>query len=83
MEGGRDYFDALVTRVSTRESVGYNLTELMAALVEINFAQYRALVALGGGKNIPDQIKVPRPGVRKQRKMHAGEFQDWLKRHGN
>jgi hypothetical protein len=60
--GGQSYFDALLETSQRRAAVGYDQTELLAKLVEISFASYRALLALTGTKKIPEQIKVKRPG---------------------
>jgi hypothetical protein len=59
--GGRRYFDALLDKSGERRALGYDPTELLAQLLEVSFASYRALLALGGAKEIPKQINVPRP----------------------
>ena len=61
--GGRPYFDALLDTAKRRAEVGWDQTELLAQLVEISFASYRALLALTGARRIPDQVKVRRPGA--------------------
>ena len=62
MGGGRDYFDALVEQVGEERQNGWITNELLATLIEVEFAQYRILLALAGSKDIPRQIRVPRPG---------------------
>jgi hypothetical protein len=61
MAGGRGYFDALVAEVGEERRNGWQVEEMLATLIEINWAQYRALVALTGARSVPDQIRVPRP----------------------
>lgn len=68
--GGRAYFDALLEKAEQRSQIGYDSTELLAQLVEINFAMYRALLAMGGNKQIPDQHRVRRPGTSRQQTVN-------------
>jgi len=84
LAGGRDYFDALVERADARRSIGFDTNELLATLVEIAFAQFRALLALGGADKVPDQLNVPRPGGQRstRRKLSPAEFQQWVRDHG-
>jgi hypothetical protein len=78
--GGRDYFDALLTEVQERRRLGWDTPEMLASLVEISFASYRALLALAGAKQIPDQLNVERPWQQKQRRprMNWRELQRFL-----
>jgi hypothetical protein len=62
LAGGRTYFDALVAELSEERQNGWDVNEQLATLIEISWAQYRALLALAGAKQIPAQIKLPRPG---------------------
>jgi len=82
MAGGRDYFDALVQRADNRMSLGYESTELLATLVEVTFASYRALLALAGVKNLPEQIKVPRPGTQVRKRGSVADLREWVRTHG-
>jgi hypothetical protein len=77
LAGGRSYFDALVEEVGEERANGWDVTEMLATLVEINWAQYRALLALGGAKQIPQQLKVPRPGraSQQQPRLHWQDIQ--------
>jgi hypothetical protein len=55
---------------------------MLASLIEVNFAQYRALLALAGVKNVPAQIKLPRPGDRAVRRTSVAELQRLMEARG-
>jgi hypothetical protein len=80
--GGQLYFDALVERASERARVGYDTTELLAGLVEISYASYRALLAMGGVKNLPQPIHVERPGERTRRRTRRVNWRELARRVG-
>lgn len=65
--GGQDYFDALLAEAQERRRLGWDVPEMLATLIEISFANYRALLALGGAKSIPGQLKIDRPWQKKPR----------------
>lgn len=65
--GGQLFFDSLVERVGERTRLGYESTELLAGILEVSWASYRALLALSGAKSIPQPIHVERPGERAKR----------------
>jgi hypothetical protein len=68
LRGGQSYFDALVHEAVERRRVGWDVHELLACLVELSHAQYRALLSLAGAKQIPDQLKVERPHEAERKK---------------
>ena len=76
LSGGRDYFDALVTTVNEERANGWDVIEMLALLVEINHAQLRALIALGGSSDIPRQLRVPRPGQSAAAAQKRAHWQD-------
>jgi hypothetical protein len=65
--GGRNYFDALLAEAQERRRIGWEVPEMLATLIEVQFASYRALLALGGAKTVPDPLKIPRPWQEKKR----------------
>jgi len=82
LAGGRDFFDALVEEVSEERQNGWVVEEMLASLIEVNYAQYRALLALAGAKSIPNQIKLPRPGDKAVRRTSIGELQKLMEARG-
>jgi hypothetical protein len=62
LAGGRAYFDALCDKAAERRRIGWDQHEMLASLAEISFAQYRTLLALSGAKEIPDPLRIRRPG---------------------
>jgi hypothetical protein len=87
LAGGRRYFDELCSAVTNRVETGYHVEELLAALLEVTFASHRVLLAMGGAKQIPEQIRVPRPGSNgtssgTQRSVSVADFRALLERRG-
>ena len=78
LSGGRAYFDALVERCHDRSELGWTVEEFLASILEVDFAQYRALVGLGGG-DVPAQMSVTRPGRKRPNKVTWRELQARLK----
>jgi hypothetical protein len=62
LAGGRDYFDALVELADERSRHGYQTDALLSSLIELNHAQLRVLLGLGGSKHIPEPFEAWRPG---------------------
>ena len=79
--GGRRYFDALVDQVDEERRNGWVIEEMLATLIEVNWAQYRALVALTGSRDLPRQIRVPRPAdaAKRPERIDAKELQRRLR----
>lgn len=77
--GGRDYFDALCERARARRQIGWDIHELLAELLEVSFASYRALLALTGSKDLPAPLAVRRPGE-EQRKPERISWRELQRR---
>ena len=84
LAGGQEYFDALVEECNERAMNGYVEIEMLANITELLHANYRALLAMGGSKDIPRQLKVPRPPGPKAKQLNPIELRDAMRRlHGN
>ena len=60
-------------------------TELLAGIYELTHANYRVLLSLAGAKkkDIPEPLRVPRPGgssAPKKKAATPAEFAGWMKR---